>query len=57
MVTFNQDQKLEVLFTLVMIAAPVDGNFSLVTGYPAESIGNPNKTFKEAGIVASCEIK
>ena len=34
----------------VMNAAPVDGEYSLVSGFPPKPLNDPSKTIEEAGL-------
>jgi len=34
----------------VMMAAPVDGDYQLVFGFPPKALSDPSKTIEEAGL-------
>jgi hypothetical protein len=33
-----------------MVAAPVDGDYQLITGFPPKALTDPSKTIEEAGL-------
>jgi hypothetical protein len=45
------------LYEYVMLAAPVDGSFSLVAGFPPKPVDNPSLTISEAGLESSQVIQ
>lgn len=46
--TFNVDQRVSDIHTYVMTAAPVDGSYVLVSGFPPKPLENPSLTIAEA---------
>ncbi len=48
--TFNIDQRVSDIHTYVMTAAPVDGSYTLVSGFPPKPLSDPNLTIKQAGL-------
>lgn len=49
-ITVNIDQKVSVIHNYVMNAAPVDGEYQLVAGFPPKAIADPSKTIEQAGL-------
>ena len=47
---FNVDQRVSDIHTYVMTAAPVDGSYVLVSGFPPKPLSDPNVSIKEAGL-------
>ncbi|CAI2379606.1 unnamed protein product [Moneuplotes crassus] len=49
-VPFNLTHTVADIHTYLMQAAPVDGSYQLVTGFPPKPIDNPDQTIEEAGL-------
>jgi UBX domain-containing protein 1 len=49
-ITVNLDQRVSVIHEYVMQAAPVDGDYQLVAGFPPKPIADPTKTIEQAGL-------
>lgn len=56
-ITLNTDARVGVLFEYVMVAAPVDGSFELMSGFPPKTLDNPGQTITEAGVAGSAVIQ
>lgn len=55
--TVNRTMRVSELYEYVMLAAPVDGSFSLVAGFPPKPVDNPSATISEAGLENSQVIQ
>ncbi|CAG9317082.1 unnamed protein product [Blepharisma stoltei] len=55
--TLNLNARLNVIFDYVMMAAPVDGSFELVSGFPPRPLQNPSLTIQESGVAGSAVIQ
>jgi len=49
-ITINLDRKVSDIHEYVMMAAPVDGDYQLVFGFPPKALSDPSKTIEEAGL-------
>ena len=49
-ITVNMTHKVSDIHEYVMNAAPVDGEYSLVSGFPPKPLNDPSKTIEEAGL-------
>ena len=49
-VPFNLTHTVSDIHSYVMMAAPVDGSYDLVTGFPPRPLEDPSKTIEEAGL-------
>lgn len=49
-ITINLDRKVADIHEYVMMAAPVDGDYQLVFGFPPKALNDPSKTIEEAGL-------
>lgn len=56
-ITVNLDTQVAELYDYVMMAAPVDGSFELVSGFPPQPLNNPGQTVDEAGVSGSAVIQ
>lgn len=48
--TLNLEHRVSDIHEYVMIAAPVDGEYQLVYGFPPKALTDPLKTIEEAGL-------
>ena len=55
--TLNLTTRVSELYEYVMMAAPVDGSFSLVAGFPPKSLDNPSLTISGANLENSAVIQ
>ena len=46
----NLDRRVADLHEYIMNAAPVDGDYQLVAGFPPKALTDPSKTIEEAGL-------
>lgn len=49
-ITLNLSHTVGDIHTYVMIAAPVDGEYQLITGFPPKPLSDPSKTIEQAGL-------
>ena len=49
-VPFNLTHTVADIHTYLLSAAPVDGSYQLVTGFPPKQLDDPSKTIEEAGL-------
>ena len=49
-ITINLHRKVADIHEYVMMAAPVDGDYQLVFGFPPKALSDPSKTIEEAGL-------
>ena len=49
-ITINLDRRVADIHEYVMSAAPVDGDYQLVFGFPPKALTDPSKTIEEAGL-------
>lgn len=49
-ITINLDRRVADIHEYVMSAAPVDGEYQLVYGFPPKALSDPTKTIEEAGL-------
>ena len=47
---FNVDQTVMAIHQFVMSIAPVDGSYSLMTGFPPKPLDDASKTILQAGL-------
>lgn len=52
-VTFNLSHTIGDLHQYIMNAAPVDGSYQLVSGFPPKPVGDPSLTLESAGLKAA----
>eukprot|EP01017_Pseudomicrothorax_dubius_P005554 TRINITY_DN1142_c0_g1_i1.p1 TRINITY_DN1142_c0_g1~~TRINITY_DN1142_c0_g1_i1.p1 ORF type:complete len:240 (+),score=75.04 TRINITY_DN1142_c0_g1_i1:128-847(+) len=55
--TLNNDARVEALFTYVMMAAPVDGSFELISGFPPKPLSDVTQTLEDADLLDSTVIQ
>lgn len=48
--TLNLDHRVADLHEYIMMAAPVEGDYQLVAGFPPKPLNDPMKTIEEAGL-------
>jgi UBX domain-containing protein 1 len=48
--TINLDRTVSDIHNYLMIAAPVDGEYQLVVGFPPKPLSDPSKTIEAAGL-------
>ena len=53
----NTNSPVAVLFEYVMSAAPVDGSFELVTGFPPKPLSDPGQSIQDAGVAGAAVIQ
>jgi len=49
-ITINTDRRVSDIHEYIMNAAPVDGDYQLVFGFPPKPLSDPSKTIEEAGL-------
>ena len=49
-ITMNTESPVSLLHEFLMVAAPVDGSYQLIAGFPPKPIEDPNQTIKQAGL-------
>jgi UBX domain-containing protein 1 len=49
-ITMNTNSPVSLLHEFVMFAAPVNGSYQLIAGFPPKPVENPSQTVKEAGL-------
>lgn len=57
MVTVNLTTRVQALHEYVMMAAPVDGEYQLLAGFPPKPLADPRQTVQEAGIANGAVIQ
>mmetsp|Transcript_11469 Transcript_11469/g.22522 ORF Transcript_11469/g.22522 Transcript_11469/m.22522 type:complete len:152 (+) Transcript_11469:224-679(+) len=55
--TVNLTTRIEQLYEYCMLAAPVDGSFELLSGFPPTALRNPSQTVQAAGVAGSAVIQ
>ena len=55
--TVNLTTRVEAIHQYVMTAAPVDGEYQLLSGFPPKPLTNPRQTVQEAGIANGAVIQ
>ena len=48
--TLNLTHTVADIHSFVMAAAPVDGEYQLVSGFPPKPLSDPSKTIEQAGL-------
>ena len=56
-VTVNLSTRIAFLHDYVMIAAPVDGEYQLLAGFPPKALTDPGQTVQEAGVANGAVIQ
>lgn len=56
-ITMNCGSKVGVLYEYVMVAAPVEGSFTLMSGFPPRPLEDPNLSIEEAGLSGAAVIQ
>ena len=52
-VTVNLSTRVVALYEYVMVAAPVNGSFELIAGFPPRALENPQLSIEEAGLAGA----
>lgn len=55
--TVNLSTRIEQLFEYAMLAAPVEGSFELLSGFPPKALQDPSQTVQAAGVAGSAVIQ
>ena len=49
-ITLNLDHRVAHIHEYLMMAAPVNGDYQLISGFPPKALTDPSKTIEEAGL-------
>jgi UBX domain-containing protein 1 len=55
--TVNLTTRIEQLYEYAMLAAPVEGSFELLSGFPPKPLAEPSQTVQAAGVAGSAVIQ